>query len=109
MAGDNVFNVGGADWQTQVLDSDVPVLVDFWAAWCGPCKAIAPILEELAGEWDGKIKVAKVDVDSNPDLANQFSVRSIPTLLLVKDGEVVDKMMGASPKGSIKEKFEAHI
>ncbi len=85
------------------------VLVDFWATWCGPCQIVAPILEDLAGEYAGKIKVAKLDVDSNPQTAQKFNVRSIPSILFFKDGEHVDTVIGAVPKDMIQEKIDAHI
>jgi thioredoxin 1 len=90
--------VTGTEWDQQVLQSDVPVLVDFWAAWCGPCKAIGPSVEQLAQEFEGKAKVFKVDVDSEPDLAMKYNVMSIPALLIFKGGKVVDQLIGAQPK-----------
>ena len=83
------------NFQQEVLDSDVPVLVDFWATWCGPCNTLAPVLEDLAAEFDGKAKVAKVNVDDYQELANRYGVRALPTLLLFKQGEVVDTLIGA--------------
>ncbi|MEL6437465.1 MAG: thioredoxin [Pseudomonadota bacterium] len=88
-------------FQSDVLGSETPVVVDFWAEWCGPCKMIAPALEELAGEFGEKIKIAKVNIDENPEVAAQFGVRSIPTLYMFKGGEVVDQMVGAAPKGKL--------
>jgi len=82
-------------FNNEVLESDVPVIVDFWAPWCGPCLMIAPILEDIASEYDGKIKVAKMDVDTNPKVAGQFKIMSIPALLIFKNGELVDQMIGA--------------
>src|SRR5690606_20693886 len=88
-------------FQTDVLQASEPVVVDFWAEWCGPCKMIAPALEEIAGELYGKVKIAKVNIDENPDLATRYGVRSIPTLLLFKNGEVADIKVGAAPKTAL--------
>ncbi len=93
------------NFQQEVLDSDVPVLVDFWASWCGPWNAVAPVLEDLAAEFDGKAKVAKVNVDDHQELANRYGVRALPTLLLFKQGEVVDTLIGAHPKGVLSERL----
>ena len=98
-----------ANFQNEVLDSSQPVLVDFWAEWCGPCKMIAPAIEELAAEFDGKAKVVKVNVDEHPSLAQQFSVRSIPTLLFFRDGKVADQLVGAAPKDALAAKLESLI
>jgi thioredoxin 1 len=87
-----------SDFKKDVLDSKIPVLVDFWAEWCGPCKMVAPVLDELAKEYEGKIKIAKVDVDQNQQVAGTFNIRSIPTLLFFKDGQVVKQLIGAHPK-----------
>ncbi len=102
----NLLEVTEANFENEVLKSDVPVLVDFWAVWCGPCKMIAPIVEELAGEYAGKVKVGKCDVDSNQSVAIKYGIRSIPTLLVFKDGEVSGQLVGALPKASIKEKVD---
>ncbi|MBW3099101.1 thioredoxin [Pseudohoeflea coraliihabitans] len=93
--------VDNANFQSEVLDSDVPVVVDFWAEWCGPCKMIAPSLEEIASEMDGKVKIAKLNIDENPELAAQYGVRSIPTLAMFKGGDVADIKVGASPKSAL--------
>lgn len=98
-----------SNFDTEVLASDVPVLVDFWAEWCGPCKMIAPSVEELANELEGKAKIGKVDVDSNQEVASKFGIRSIPSLLIFKNGEVVDQIVGAVPKNQIQSKLEAHL
>ncbi len=92
-----------------ILTSEKPVLVDFWAEWCGPCKMIAPVVEELAGEYDGKAVIGKVDVDNNPNVSAKFGIRSIPTLLVFKNGEVVDKQIGAVPKGVLSQKLDAQL
>ena len=90
------FNVDNFD--TEVVKSDVPVLVDFWAPWCGPCKMITPIIEELAGEFNGKVKIGKVNVDNNQDLAAKFGIRGIPTVMLFKNGEAINSFVGLRPK-----------
>ena len=98
-----------ANFAQEVLQSDKPVLVDFWAEWCGPCKMIAPTINELAGEYAGKAKIAKLDVDSNNMTAGQFGIRSIPSLLIFKGGRVVDQIVGAVPKQRIKERLDASL
>lgn len=103
------ITVDDANFQTEVLNSDQPVLVDFWAIWCGPCKMIAPVVEELAGEYNGKLKVTKMDVDANPRTAMQFGIRSIPTLLIFKGGQVVEQIVGAVPKRHLVEKVTPHL
>jgi len=97
------------NFDTEVLNSDKPVLIDFWAVWCGPCKMIAPIVEELADEYEGKAKIGKLDVDSNQQTSIKFGVRSIPTLLLFKDGKLKDTIIGAVPKKHIVDKLNASL
>lgn len=109
MASDNIVVIEGDNWQSEVVDSDIPVLVDFWAEWCGPCRAIAPILEEISEEKAGSLKIAKVDVDQNKELAGEYGIRSIPTLLLIKGGEVQAQVVGAVNKSALLEKVEPHI
>ena len=103
------FPTTDADFEEKVLKSELPVLVDFWADWCMPCKMIAPIVEELSTEYDGKIDFAKLDVDSNPSTAMTYGVRSIPTLLIFKDGKPVDQIVGAVPKGALKKKIDSAL
>ncbi len=102
----NLAAVNDADFKQTVLESGQPVLVDFWADWCGPCKMIAPVVEELAGEYAGKLEVKKMDVDANPQTAMALGIRSIPTLLIFKDGKVAEQVIGAVPKSVLKKKID---
>jgi thioredoxin 1 len=101
MASENVVQVSDSSFESEVLKSSVPVLVDFWAGWCGPCKAIAPAIDELANHYAGQVKVAKVNVDENPATPGKYGVRGIPTLILFKDGQIVDQVVGAVPKNQL--------
>jgi thioredoxin 1 len=103
------IEITDSNFELEVEKSDIPVLLDFWAVWCGPCKMIAPIVEELAGEYQGKIKIGKVDVDNNPGVAMKFGIRSIPTLLIFKGGKKVDEIVGAVPKPMITNKLNAQL
>lgn len=103
------LEITDANFAKEVEQSDIPVLIDFWAVWCGPCRMIAPIVEELAGEYQGKAKIGKLDVDSNPGVATKFGIRSIPTILIFKGGKLVDQIVGAVPKGTIVEKLNAQL
>jgi thioredoxin 1 len=98
-----------SNFQTNVLDSDKLTVIDFWAEWCGPCRAIGPVIEELSKEYQGKVNVGKVNVDHNPNLSVQYGITSIPAILFVKGGKVVDKQIGAVPKSVLDKKIQAHI
>ncbi len=106
MAG-NVAEFTDANFQSEVIDSASPVLVDFWAPWCGPCRMIAPLVEELASEYKGAVKIGKINIDDSPSAATQFGVSSIPTLMIFKGGEVVDRFVGVQPKSRLQAALEA--
>ncbi|GAA2127912.1 MULTISPECIES: thioredoxin [Actinomadura] len=103
------ISVTDATFAEEVLDSDVPVLVDFWADWCGPCRMIAPVLDQIATEQDGRIKIAKMDYDANPQTPQKYGVLGLPTLLLLKNGEVVEQITGAKPKRALLKVIEPHL
>jgi thioredoxin 1 len=98
-----------ANFQSEVISSDKLSVIDFWAEWCGPCRAIGPVIEELSKEYDGKVKVGKVNVDENPQISMNFGITSIPAILFVKGGKVVDKLVGAQPKSNFVKKIEQHM
>lgn len=106
MANDRIVALDTSNFESQVLKSQEPVLVDFWAPWCGPCRMIAPIVEEMAGEYDGRLKVGKLNVDENGPIAAKYGVMSIPTLILYKDGEPAQRIVGFQPKKDLKAKIE---
>ncbi|MBT7687342.1 MAG: thioredoxin [Flavobacteriales bacterium] len=104
-----VFEFTDSNFDAEALASDKPVMVDFWAEWCGPCRMVGPIVEEVAGEYGDKAIVGKLNVDHNPNVAMKYGVRSIPTILFIKNGEVVDRQVGAVPKAALVKKLEAHL
>jgi len=106
MASKNVLELNASNWDKEVLQSPMPVLVDFWATWCGPCRMIAPYIEALADQYAGKIKVGKVDVDDNQDLASRYGITSIPQVYVFKNGQVVDRLVGAMPKKAYEDAIE---
>ena len=109
MAGNNVLTFTDSEFDKDVLRSEIPVLVDFWAEWCGPCRIMAPTIDLVATEYAGKLKVGKLDVDSNSNVAARYNIRGIPTLLLFKDGHVVDQRVGAVGKSEVQKMLSAHV
>jgi thioredoxin 1 len=109
MAGANTLNFTDDSFDQDVLQAEKPVLVDFWATWCGPCVAMAPVIDQVADEYEGKVKVGKLDVDSNPGSASRYQVRGIPTMLLFKNGQVVDQVVGAVGKSKLTQLLDGHL
>jgi thioredoxin len=105
--GENTLKATSSTWETEVLQADGLVLVDFWAVWCGPCQMVAPVVEEIAGEYKGKLKVVKLNTDENPDVASKYRIMGIPTLMFFKNGAAVDQVVGAVPKSQLKSKIDA--
>lgn len=106
---DKVVHISDSEFESKVLKSEVPVLVDYWAEWCGPCKMIAPILDDIAGDYAGRVTIAKLDVDANPQSATRYGVRGIPTLMLFKNGNVVDTKVGALSKSQLAAFLDGHV
>jgi thioredoxin 1 len=109
MAGGNTFEVTDQNFEQEVLKSDKPVLVDFWAEWCGPCRMVAPAVEQIASEYAGRARVGKLDVDQNMGVTTRYQIRSIPTLLIFKNGEIQEQLVGAQPKDVIKRMLDKHL
>lgn len=109
MVGSHTLTFNDSDFDDEVLSSDKPVLVDFWATWCGPCRQMAPVIDSLAERYAGRVKVGKLDVDHNPAVAQRFNVRGIPTLLLFKNGRPVDQIVGSMPEASVAGRLDQHV
>ncbi|MGA7952601.1 MAG: thioredoxin [Gloeobacterales cyanobacterium] len=105
----SVVSITDSTFQEEVIDSKIPVLVDFWAPWCGPCRMVAPVVDEVATQYDGQLKVVKVNTDESPNIAKEYSIRSIPTLIIFKNGQVVEQVVGAVPKTTLTNAVEKHL